>query len=174
MKKVVVGVLWLTAILITGCGNMSIKHLVIPTEGMSPTINPGDHLGCAGIKNNDLDPIERFDIVAYHRQPVPSRGIDSSTLFAQRVIGMPGETIEMRNGAVYINGKELDQNSFQRIEYPDNRKELKVLVGSYFLLGDNRPNSEDSRFIGAINRADIVCKATTIISKTDYDNGKRW
>lgn len=150
------------------------KHLVIPTEGMSPTINPGDHLGCVGIKNDDLDPIKRFDIVAYHRQPVPSRGIDASTLFTQRVIGMPGEKVELRDGAVFIDGKELDQTSFQRIEYPDNRRELNVPESSYFLLGDNRPNSEDSRYIGNIGRKDIECKVTTIISKIDYDNGKRW
>jgi len=141
---------------------------------MSPSINPGDHLGCAGIKNNELDPINRFDIVAYHRQPVPSRGIDASTLFAHRVIGLPGERIEMRNGAVYIDGRELDQSSFQKIEHPDNRKELRIPETSYFLLGDNRPNSEDSRYVGTVSRSDIECKVTTIISKADYDNGKRW
>ena len=99
--------------------------------------------------------------------------IDAATSFPQRVSGMPGETIRMRNGAVYINGKEVDQNPFQRIEYPDNRKGLKVPEGSYFLLGDNRPNIEDSRFVGAVNRSDIECKVGNIITKADYDNGKR-
>ena len=174
IKRGAITAFWLTIPLITACGYFSIRHFIVPTENMSPNINPGDHLACSGFKSNDVDPIRRFDIVAFHRKSVPSRKIDACTLFVQRVIGMPGEIVEIRQGVVYIDGKELEQSSFQRIESSDDRKAIKVPENSYYLLGDNRPDSEDSRYIGAIGRAEIECQVGTVISKVDYDNGRRW
>jgi signal peptidase I len=162
-------VLWLA-----GCGYFSIKHLVVPTPGMIPTIEVGDHLSLVGIKSDDFDPIERFDIIGYHRQPDPNRGIDRSTIFVQRVIGMPGEVVEIQQGVVFVNDKELDQSSFGRISSSDTHKPVVVQEEEYFVLGDNRPNSEDSRYVGSVKRSDIEGKVTNIIRKADYDNGKRW
>jgi signal peptidase I len=141
---------------------------------MVPTIEPGDHMALVGIKNNDLDPIERFDIVGYHRQAEPKRGIDEKTIFVHRVIGMPGETVELREGIVYVDGNELDESSGTRVASTDTRKPVVVPTDEYFLLGDNRPNSEDSRYIGTIKRSNIDGKVTNIIRKADYDKGKRW
>ena len=158
----------------TGCGAVSVKHLVIPTESMLPTIESGDHLALVGVKNNDIDPIERFNIVGYHRKPDAKRGIDEKTIFVGRVAGLPGETLELRKGAVFINGEQLNESSFERVGDSDTRKPVLVPVDEYFILGDNRPNSEDSRYIGTIKRSDIEGKITNIIRKADYDNGKRW
>ncbi len=141
---------------------------------MVPTIHIGDHLALLGIKDDAIDPIERFDIIGYHRKPDPKRGIDESIIFVKRVVGLPSETVELKHGVVFVNGKELDQSSFQWIPSEDDRKPVVVPANEYFILGDNRPNSEDSRYIGTVKRASVEGKITTIIRKEDYDNGKRW
>ncbi|MGI8668874.1 MAG: signal peptidase I, partial [Aridibacter sp.] len=56
----------------------------------------------------------------------------------------------------------------------DNFKKITVPENEYFLMGDNRPNSMDSRYIGTITRGNINGKVETIISKEDWDKGKRW
>jgi signal peptidase I len=161
----------------TGCGLSkygSIRHSVAVTNSMSPTIEIGDHLGASGLKNNDLFPIKRFDIVLYKHPPDPKRGIDDSTLFTHRIIGLGGEKVELKNGVVYINDAPLDESSFERYPADRNFKAVVIPENEYFILGDNRPNSEDSRYIGTVKRENIDSVVTTIIRKADYDNGKRW
>ena len=159
---------------LVGCGYFSVRHLVVPTEAMLPTIEVGDHLALLGVQDNEVDPIQRFDIVGYHRQPDQKRGIDKNTIFVHRVIGLPGEIVEIRQGVVLINGTELDESSFEKITTKESRKALTVPPEEYFLFGDNRPNSEDSTYIGTVKKIDIEGKVTSIIRKAEYDNGKRW
>jgi signal peptidase I len=140
-------------------------------EAMAPTIQVGDHFGYAGF---GIERIERFDIVTYSRKSDPRRGIDETMIFVSRVIGMPGETVELKNGKVFINGAELDESGFEKIGDNDTRKAVVVPEQAYFLLGDNRPNSEDSRYIGPIERKNIGGLVSNIIRKVDYDNGRRW
>ncbi|MEJ7623342.1 MAG: signal peptidase I [Pyrinomonadaceae bacterium] len=161
-------------VLIASCGYVGLHHAVGVTRSMSPTIEIGDHMSIFGIKDNDVDPIARFDIVGYHRAPDAKRGIDEKTIFIHRIIGLPGETVELRNGTVFINGKELDESSFDKVPATENRKLVSVSAGEYFLLGDNRPESEDSRYTGTIGRSAIEGKVSNIIRKADYDAGKRW
>lgn len=87
---------------------------------------------------------------------------------------MPGETVELKNGRVFVNGAELDESGFEKIVDNYSLKRVVVPEQFYFLLGDNRPNSEDSRYIGSIERKNIVGIVSKIIRKADYDQGKRW
>lgn len=156
------------------CGYLSVKHLVIPTESMLSTIESGDHLALVGVKDNEVDPIVGFEIVGYHRLLESRRGIDEKTLFVGRIIGLPSEKVELRKGTVFVNDQVLDESSFGRVSDSDTRKPVFVPTGEYYILGDNRPNSGDSRYIGTIKRSDIEGKVTKIIRKADYNNGKRW
>lgn len=160
----------LIAAVAVACG-LKVGHGVSGGEAMAPTISTGDHFAYVGFPNEQID---RFDIVTYTRKPDPRRGITEETLFLSRVVGMPGETVEIKGGKVFINGAEIGESSFQTIGDNDSRKSTVVPDNAYFLLGDNRPNSEDSRYIGVIERKNIVGKVSNVIRKADYDNGKRW
>ena len=112
---------------------------VVPTESMAGTIEPGNHVICSryGIGEGD---IERYDVLVFTPPDHPQM------LYIKRVVGLPGETIVVKNGKVYADGAELD-SSFTKA--PQNRRGdgvYKVPEGHYFFLGDNRNNSNDSRF----------------------------
>ncbi len=160
----------LMAVLFMSCG-LKVGHGVSGGDAMAPTITTGDHFAYVGLPGDSID---RFEIVTYARKPDSRRGIEADTVFVSRVVGLPGETLEIRAGKLFINGEIKEEPSFQIIEDRDNRKSLVIPDQSYFLLGDNRPNSEDSRYIGVVDRKTLIGKVSNIIRKTDYDNGKRW
>ena len=93
-----------------------------------------------------IKPIERFDIVVVNNDEDNDRII-------KRVIGLPNETIEYKDNKLYINGKLIETKlSF---EYTDDFK-VETKEDEYFVLGDNRDVSKDSRMLGSFNKKDIV------------------
>ena len=121
---------------------------------MSPTIQPGDHIlvdkrSC--IRNR----IHRNDVVVFR-----SEG-PGSPLYFRRVAGLPGDTIEIKNERVFINGGEWnDPHAVYNAPLPPfsemvNREPVKVPLDYCFLLGDNRRMSKDSRMTGPIPLADV-------------------
>lgn len=97
--------------------------------------------------------IKRFDIV------VVKKGND---YLIKRVIGLPGETVEYKNNKLYINGKNIDEK-FIHEKTNDFIMEEKIPDDCYFVVGDNRPVSNDSRYIGVINKKDILGKTSLVI-----------
>lgn len=99
---------------------------------------------------------KRDDVVICH---YPGRG---STNFVKRVVGLPGDVIDIVDGYTYVNGEKLDEPF---IEHRDNHnfKGYKVPEGHYFVMGDNRANSNDSRAQGAIARNMIVGHARLVV-----------
>lgn len=92
---------------------------------------------------------ERFDVVICH---YPGRG---NTNFVKRVVGLPGDTVEIKDGYLYVNGEKYEE---EYLTYRPNYTMAAVTVpeGEYFVLGDNRSNSNDSHIIGCITRDMIV------------------
>lgn len=101
-----------------------------------------------------LEPIERGDIVVFRYPRDPSKS------YIKRVIGIAGDKIRIDAGEVYVNGREVDE-SYVPSEYADFRSypETTVPPESYFVLGDHRSMSNDSRDFGSVNQSYIYGKA---------------
>jgi len=122
--------------------NFIIINAKIPSESMENTIMKGDQLFGNRLAYKFSDP-ERYDIIIFK---FPD---DESQLFIKRIIGLPGETVKIVDGKVYINDREipLDDSFLPEPMVTDSTvKEYTVPEGCYFVLGDNRNYSKDSRY----------------------------
>ncbi|WP_258871025.1 signal peptidase I [Virgibacillus dokdonensis] len=141
--------------------------IVVEGPSMLPTLHNGDQMMVNKIIYDLKDP-KRFDIVVFHAS--------SEKDFIKRVIGLPGDHVEVRNNILYINGKEIEQNFLNgqanktQAKIYTNNFTLEDLPGSYrkipedyvLVLGDNRENSMDSRSLGLIPMDQIVGKTNFI------------
>jgi len=133
------------------------QRTVVDGNSMNPTLQNGDNLIVSKITYKVKDP-ERFDIIVF-----PFRE-SKDTNYIKRIIGLPGETVQIDyNGNIFINQKKLEENyGAEKIKYPGIAEEpIKLGEDEYFVLGDNRNDSKDSRFkdVGNIKRSSIIGKA---------------
>lgn len=109
---------------------------------MEPGLKEGDRI----LLNKDVTNLKRGDVVAFYYPKDQSKG------YIKRVIGLPDEEIEVREGRIYVNGKILEEPYVA----PENNQSLssykpvKVAPGNYYVLGDNRDHSSDSRYWGTV------------------------
>lgn len=125
-------------------------------DSMSPTLWEGDRLIVDKISYHFTDP-KRFDVVVF-----PFK-YQEDTFYIKRIIGLPGENVQIVDGTVYINGRELvGDYDREAIRNPGLASDVVTLgENEYFVLGDNRNNSADSRepSVGNIGREEIVGRA---------------
>lgn len=120
--------------------NFLLINAKIPSESMEDTIMTGDRIFGNRLAYLFSDP-QRYDIVIFKYPD------DETQLYIKRVIGLPGETVEIRDGKVYIDGSEPPLDDSFTPETPvGNYGPYTVPEGCYFMLGDNRNYSKDSRF----------------------------
>ncbi|MFZ0978887.1 MAG: signal peptidase I [Candidatus Acidiferrales bacterium] len=110
-----------------------------------------------------FEPIERGDVVVFWYP------LDRSKSFIKRVVGLPGETIEIRDGHLYVNGDEL-ADQYVPAGYIDssNYGPRKIPLGEYFVMGDHRDSSNDSRVFGPVSRSFIYGKAVFAYWPVDH------
>ena len=167
-----------------------VQAFKIPTGSMEENLLIGDHLlvnkfalgpTASGLERAllPIGAIRRLDIVVFKYPEEPDRD------FIKRVIGLPGETLEVREKKVYVNGKALDEpyahflqpaatpSEFREVTSIDVRERygpVTVPANQYFMMGDNRDNSQDSRYWGFLPREYIKGKA--LILYWSYDAGR--
>jgi signal peptidase I len=143
------------------------KPYRIPTSSMEPTLHcavPGP--GCLGKSSDrviaakvvyDLRGPARGDIVVFKAPDLAKRRCEEGGTFVKRIIGLPGERISERRGIVYVNGERLVEPYVD----PSRRDRLtrtwpRIPAHSYFVMGDNRADSCDSRDWGAVPRGNLI------------------
>lgn len=125
-------------------------------DSMNVTLENGDNLIVDKLSYRFKDP-ERFDIIVFPYQ------YQEKTYYIKRIIGMPGESVQIIDGMVYIDGEMLDESYGKEVmEYAGVASEtIELGEDEYFVLGDNRNNSSDSRdpSVGNIHEDQIIGKA---------------
>jgi signal peptidase I len=185
---------WITELIVIVIIVLLIRAFVaqaynIPSGSMKPTLLVGDFILVNKLVYRFSEP-QRGDIVVF-KYP-----IDPNIDFIKRIIALPGEEVEVRNNQVFINGKPLplievgrgEENGVRKVIYeeilPEGKKHkvqfyedfpfskrdfgpVVVPPNHYFVMGDNRDNSEDSRYWGFVPRENIVGKAFVIYFSGD-------
>ena len=135
-------------------------------QSMEPTLASGDRVLTNRLIYRFTGP-KRGDLVVFK-----PNGNENSHYYIKRVVGLPGETIQIVDGFIYIDGEVLlEEIKFEKMEHPGIAEDEIVLgEDEFFVLGDNRNASEDSRNaeIGAIKRQDISSKAWFNATFGDY------
>jgi signal peptidase I len=124
----------------------------IPSESMVPTLKVHDRV-LVNKLSYKLHAVHRGDIVVFKAPPGSDPGIDD---LVKRVVGLPGETVSGHGGHVYINNKELSEPYLPAGMYTSDFAPVKIPPNSYWVMGDNRINSKDSRVFGTISKGKIV------------------
>ena len=116
-----------------------IINSVVPSGSMESTIMTNSRMMGLRVSYWFSDP-QRGDIVVFKYPDDPSQN------FVKRVIGLPGDVVEIKAGVTYVNGEVLDEPYLNEPPYPRDFGPYEVPEGHYFMMGDNRNNSNDSRY----------------------------
>lgn len=135
-------------------------------QAMDSTLSGGDVVLLNELSYRFSSP-SRNDVIAFHLN-----GSEDTYSYIRRVIGLPGETVQIKDGMIYINGSVyLEEQNFSQMEDAGIAKdEITLGEDEYFVLGDNRNRSEDSRFadMGNIRLDDIEGKVWAVISPREH------
>ncbi len=135
-----------------------VRPVVVHETSMTDTLQPGDYLLMNKMvyKNHEA---ERGDIVVLHSELKQDNGREK--LLIKRVIGLPGDTVFISDNSVYINGELLEEDYIREPGVVPGDIDITVPEGEYFVMGDNRGNSIDSRSeeVGCVSHEDLVGKA---------------
>ena len=179
-KPSIVSIIWswiwsfIVAFIIVGAVYIFLgRPFTVSGASMYPTLHNGDRMILSKIGD-----INRFNVVVL-------KAPDENVEYIKRVIGMPGDTLELKQGVLYINGKKIEQ-PFINTEALQKQTvfiddftlqsltgETKIPEGKYFVMGDNRGVSRDSRMIGLIDRKAIEGKAVFTIWPMNQFGGQK-
>lgn len=132
------------------------QPFVVSGASMDPTFHDGEYLIVDELSYHTGDP-SRGDVVIFRYPKDPSK------YFIKRVIGLPGETVRVRDDSVSVTdtaGKDVDLSEAYVVNHGNgNDEDITLPSGEYFVMGDNRPASSDSRFWGTVPRENFIGRA---------------
>ncbi|MEM7535044.1 MAG: signal peptidase I [Chloroflexota bacterium] len=130
-------------LLCIGCGT----RFTIESHSMEPNLQVGQTIRSIPV---DVDKLERGDIIIFEHP------YHEDEFYAKRLIALPDDTVEIVGGEVFVNGELLQEDYEIAPDHPQEQMpQLLIGAGEFFVLGDNRPNSADSRWFGPID-ADTI------------------
>lgn len=146
-------IIGLTYLIITFVG----QRTRVSGSSMETTLHNGDNLIVDKLSYRFRDP-KRYDIIVFPYK------YEENTYYIKRIIGMPGETLQIKDGYVYIDGEQLTSDIYgnELIEDPQTAEDPVTLgEDEYFVMGDNRNHSMDSRdpSVGALKKSDLMGRA---------------
>ena len=153
---------WVVIIVIAVVASLLVRTFVfqtyfIPSASMEPTLHIGDRIIINKL-SVDFGTIHTGDIVVFKAPPAENCGTKVADL-VKRVIGVPGDRLTSKANTIYINGKPLDETWPHDEPLGTPIGNVTVKPGQYFVMGDNHPDSCDSRYWGTVPRSDIIGKA---------------
>jgi signal peptidase I len=153
VREVVITVL--IAVAVFACLRLTVQSYTVVMSSMEPNFQEGECIMVNKMSYHSSDP-QRGDVIVF-RPPPPNE--ESPYPFIKRVIGLPGDTVEIKDGKVSINGTRLNEDAY--IMAPPNyaMPPTRVPENEYFVLGDNRNNSNDSHTGWTVPRENIIGKA---------------
>jgi len=156
MKQMKLGIVAIVvlSLLTVNCRLLGHRTVVFRGTSMLPNIKDGDRLPTVMLDSNSRKKLIRGEIVVF-RSPM-----DPSKSYIKRLIGLPGDKIEMRGGGVWINESKLSEPYVSSKFNLSPRSQPAVIVpqDAYFILGDNRDNSADSRIWGCVPAESVYAK----------------
>jgi signal peptidase I len=132
-----------------------LQAFYIPSLSMAPTLKVNDRV-LVNKLSYDLHDVHRGDLIVF--ESPPNEGSQTKDLI-KRVIGLPGETVESQNGHILINGQVLEEPYLGPDVTTGPLEKVTVPSEHLWVMGDNRPNSRDSRFFGAIPESLVIGRA---------------
>ena len=160
-RSAIVGwLLWLVPALLIGTGVKTYlgEPYKVPSGSMTPTIEPGDWI-VANKLADELTDFQHGDLVVFLPPPAVEDEVDA---LVKRIIGLPGDEIGFADGIVTRNGAALDEPYLApgTTTTPKGAESVVVPDGAFFVLGDNRPSSIDSRIYGPVAGENIIGRAS--------------
>jgi signal peptidase I len=138
-----------------------VQTFFIPSISMTPTLQVGDRILVDKLAYH-LHGVGRGDIIVFNAPPAVASDCETTDkVLVKRVVGLPGETISDTNGTVFIDGKPLDQSWLPKHDpetYTASFKVTHIPANDYFVMGDDRAVSCDSRIWGFVKRSEIIGK----------------
>ena len=189
VRREIIAWFWVALVFLLINGTLG-QARVIPSSSMENTLLIGDHLIMSRAGYDAGIPFTNWHVPLWRnpkRQQIvifkPPLGSDAPD-YVKRVIGLPGETVDIRDGAVWINGQRLSEDyvtgpsepappGSAPLGLPDVKFPYRVPENCYFVMGDNRGNSMDSRFWGCMPRENLLGTPVMIYMSLDA-NADAW
>jgi len=155
---------WLIVVVVAVLVSLLVRTYVfqtffIPSGSMEPTLQIGDRIMVSKL-SVEFGTIHRGDILVFKAPPgVQSDCGDNVTDLVKRVIGLPGDHLTSKGSTIYVNGQPLKQPWTHNEPIFRHIGKVTVPAKHYFMMGDNEPNSCDSRWWGSIPRSSVIGKA---------------